>query len=244
MEAAAIRGYLSGLRDPNTRYLDADTYRALTVRVKGDNVSGLSRAERIGSLGYIRISSFESLKVSDEVKATVERLQKDGIKGLIIDLRDNGGGLYSSAVKIADLLMENVPVVSMVDRYGEKTTEVAGETAPFARLRIVVLVNEGSASASEIFAGAVKDHHRGILVGVDTYGKASMQKVLPLSDGSAVLYTFARYLTPSGRDISKKGIAVDVSVPRADRDSATGNSLPLFHDPQVMAAVRVLENNL
>ena len=239
LEIAAIRGYVGALNDPHTRWVDSDTLKRMRHHLRGESetaakIDMVDRVTLVGNVGYLRITSFESLTLATEVRSAVKALLQQGARGLIIDLRGNGGGLYSSAVKVANLFLSDVPVVHMVDRQGKSRTDYAADRCEFATLPIVVIVDEGSASSSEIFAGAIQDNHRGKIVGHSTYGKATMQKVLPLQDGSAVVYTAARYLTPLGQDISKKGISVDVSLPKSDVEG------PVSADPQVRAAQKLL----
>ncbi len=163
-----------------------------------------------GNVGYIKLDSFESVNATTEVEAAIKKLNPKKTAGLIIDLRSNGGGLLRNAITIAALFMNDVDVVHTVDRYGNKKTEHVGNDAIFPNKPLVVLINEGSASASEILAGAIKDNRRGLIVGQHSFGKASVQKVFYLPDKSAVLYTIAKYQTPSGTDISKKGVSVNV----------------------------------
>ncbi len=241
LEIGAIRGYLGCLNDPHTRWIDPETLQKMRHHLKGESevstkFDTVDHVTIIGRVGYLRITSFESLTLATEVRTVVRSLIQQGVTGLIIDLRGNGGGLYSSGVKVATLFLSNVPVVHTVDRMGQSRTERAPGNPEFGAIPLVVLVNERSASSSEIFAGAIQDNRRGKIIGHSTYGKATMQKVLPLQDGSAVLYTTGRYLTPLGHDISKKGIAVDVALPKSEEP--TGN---VAMDPQVRAAQRLLE---
>lgn len=164
------------------------------------------------SIGYIKLNSFENLDASKEMRKTINDMKKSNIKGLIIDLRNNGGGLLSNAVEVASMFLKKDAVIVMtLDRDGQKEIiRSSGEliwNGPLA-----VLINEGSASASEILAGAIKDNDTGTLVGFKSFGKASVQSVRQLSDGSAILLTIAKYQTPNGRDISKKGISPDIEV--------------------------------
>lgn len=135
-------------------------------------------------------------------------IHDQGFKGLIIDLRNNGGGDVDAAANIAGLFVPEGPIVHIVDKDGSTNTI----TSKGAQLDVplVVLVNEYSASASEIFAGAVKDTHVGTLVGTKTYGKGIVQVIYPLSDGSSVKLTKSRYLTPNKNDINQVGIEPDV----------------------------------
>jgi len=165
------------------------------------------------NIGYIKISQF--LKNTGEFvdKAFYEFSQND-IKGIILDLRNNPGGLLTSAVEVASDFLE--PDKLVVYTKGRKEPEefkvIQGKTQK--QYPLVVLVNQGSASGSEIVAGAIKDHKRGIIMGARTFGKASVQKVFELSDGSAVKLTIAHYYTPNGTYISKIGITPDIELPQ------------------------------
>ena len=168
--------------------------------------------------GYVRISNFQEKTPKELVKA-LEALEKENkpLKGIIIDLRNNPGGLLNSAVRVADEFIDQGLIVYTEGRI--KQQNMRFEATPNRRKHpypIVVLVNEGSASASEIVAGALQDHHRALIVGMPTFGKGSVQTIIPLPDGSAVRLTTAQYFTPSGRSIQAKGIEPDIKVPFLD----------------------------
>lgn len=162
-----------------------------------------------GNIGYIRISSFEE-KTADDFKQQLRDMELKQVKGLVIDLRDNGGGLVESSVQIADLLLDEGVVTYTEDRKGNRQyyKSDAGKT----KLPYVVLVNGGTASASEILTGAVKDHKAGKIVGTTTYGKGIIQSVEQLSNGDAVKLTIMQYFSPDGNVIHKVGIKPDVEV--------------------------------
>ncbi len=167
--------------------------------------------------GYIRISTFQE-KTSRELRKALEKLEKENnpLKGLVLDLRNNPGGLLDQAVKVADEFLDRGLIVYTNGRL--KNQSMKFEATPNRHPHpypLVVLVNEGSASASEIVAGALQDHHRAIIVGTQTFGKGSVQTIIPLEDGSAIRLTTARYYTPSGRSIQAKGITPDIIVPWA-----------------------------
>lgn len=166
------------------------------------------------SIGYIRITNF-SETVADDLKSEYARLESEGMKRIVLDLRDNPGGLLDKSVEVAELFMKEGPVVSIVERDGTRMTfssKGSGSPYPF-----VVLVNHGSASASEIVAGAVQDTESGVLIGSKTYGKGSVQKLIPLTDG-AVKLTIARYYTPSERMIDGVGITPNIVIEAGDDD--------------------------
>jgi carboxyl-terminal processing protease len=165
--------------------------------------------------GYIRISQFQDKTDGDFEKAmkTLEEESKGTLKGLVLDLRNNPGGLLDQAVKVADRFIDSGVIVSIDGRREEvKQKWLAHPEGTLPRYPLVVLINGGSASGSEIVAGAIQDHGRGILVGTQTFGKASVQTIIPLKDGSGLRLTTARYYTPNGRSIQAKGIAPDIIV--------------------------------
>lgn len=163
--------------------------------------------------GYIRVSAFQERTGSDLRKA-ISKLKKANnkkLKGLVLDLRNNPGGLLSAAVEVSDAFLEGGTVVSIKGRDASNTTTYNAKGADLINeAPIVVLINGGSASASEIVAGALQDHKRGIVMGTLSFGKASVQTVVPLGNGSALKLTTARYYTPSGASIQAKGITPDI----------------------------------
>jgi carboxyl-terminal processing protease len=165
--------------------------------------------------GYIRLSQFQEKTEGELDKAlkALEEESKGSMKGLVLDLRNNPGGLLDQAVKVADRFIESGLIVSMEGRReDQKMKFLAHSQGTIARYPLIVLVNGGSASASEIVAGAIQDHGRGILVGTHTFGKGSVQTIFPLKDGSGLRLTTARYFTPNGRSIQAKGIIPDIIV--------------------------------
>ena len=164
-------------------------------------------------LAYTRITNFQSQTTSDFKKALHDLEAINPIKGLILDLRNNPGGLLNQAVSISEIFIDEGLIVSTKGRTPEQNmTYKAHENSGEGKYPMVVLVNEGSASASEIVAGALQDHKRAIIVGTQTFGKGSVQTIIPLPDGAALRLTTARYYTPSGRSIQEKGITPDVEV--------------------------------
>lgn len=178
------------------------------VKLTLPNVSG--RLLKGTKIGYIRIHGFSTTASTDTRKKLVE-LKKKGATGMVIDLRDNPGGLLQSGVDMAGLFIESGPIVTVKHRGGRKETLQATGGADTGT-PLVVLVNGGSASASEIFAGALQDRGRAKLVGEQTFGKAAVQTVVTLTNKAGLKVTTAYYLTPKGRNISKKGIKPDFVV--------------------------------
>ena len=185
--------------------------------------------------GYIRISAFQE-RTSKELREVLERIHRESaevtgdreslagageLKGLVIDLRDNPGGLLDQAVKVSDAwLTEGVIVYTQGREAAQRQDYLASEDETEPDYPIVVLVNEGSASASEIVAGALQDHQRALVLGVETFGKGSVQTVYPLEGGAALRLTTALYYTPSGRSIQETGIQPDIVVERLPASAA------------------------
>jgi len=178
-------------------------------------VASVKRRLLEGEFGYIRISQFQSHTTDDLMKA-VKKLKseaKGGLKGLILDLRNNPGGVLNTAVSVSDAFLTKGLIVYTKGRDDE--SQLQFEAAPDDVLNgapIVVLVNEGSASASEIVAGALQDHHRAVIMGRQTFGKGSVQTIIPIDQNAAVKLTTARYYTPSGRSIQAEGIKPDIEL--------------------------------
>lgn len=170
-------------------------------------------------IGFIRIRSFGRNTTSAFTKA-LDELNKQNIKGLIIDLRNNGGGYVTSAIEISGMFIgKNKTIMSVKNKYGNTTPkQYSGKNT--SDLPVVILVNKYSASASELTAGAFQDYKRAVIVGENSFGKGSIQQLLPLRDGSAFKVTVAHYCTPLGRDIDKVGIKPDVIV---ESESSSAN---------------------
>jgi carboxyl-terminal processing protease len=168
-----------------------------------------------GHYAYVRISQFQERTDNDFVKA-VEKLEGEShhqIQGFILDLRNDPGGLLNQAVKIADRFISKGLIVSIKGRdENDNIAFQAKESTTIVKDPLIVLTNGGSASASEIVAGAIQDHHRGVIMGTQTFGKGSVQTIIPLSDGSGLRLTTALYYTPSGRSIQAEGITPDIVV--------------------------------
>jgi len=180
-------------------------------------------------VGYVRLNIFAQTSKDELIKAITD-LKKQGARKLIFDLRDNGGGLLDAAIGVASQFVDG-KVVSEKRRDGVPRDFMAEASGAARDLPLVVLVNGGTASASEIVAGAIQDKGRGALVGMKTYGKGSVQNVIPLSDGSSLHVTVAEWLTPNGRQITGKGLQPDVVVDLSADDAANGR------DPQLDRAI-------
>ncbi|HAM49831.1 MAG TPA: peptidase S41 [Nitrospiraceae bacterium] len=164
-------------------------------------------------IGYVKLNQFQEQTASD-LSAALKQLSDEKMDSLIVDLRNDPGGLLNSAIDVASqFLPQGKLVVYIKDRSGEKTEyRTEGKLPSYEKPTMIVLVNQGSASASEIVAGALKDWHRAAILGVQTFGKGSVQSVIPLSDGSGLRLTTARYYTPNGTSIQSTGITPDIIV--------------------------------
>jgi carboxyl-terminal processing protease len=180
-------------------------------------------------VGYVKLNIFAQTS-KEELIAAVDDLRKQGATKLIFDLRDNGGGLLDASIDIAGQFVDG-KVVSEKRREGGSRDFTADAAGAARDLPLVVLVNGGTASASEIVAGAIQDRGRGVLVGTQTYGKGSVQNVIPLSDGSSLHVTVAEWLTPNGRQITGQGLQPEVVVELTGDDAANGR------DPQLDRAM-------
>ncbi|MFQ5952659.1 MAG: S41 family peptidase [Candidatus Omnitrophota bacterium] len=198
------------VREETEEVLDFTITRAI-IKVKS-----IREVELIeDDIGYIKIIEFQE-RTAKDLKKTIKGLEKKGAKGFILDVRNNPGGLLDASVYTADLFLEPGDMVVYTEgRDPEKRIEFkAKDKTEFSGLDLIVLVNKGTASAAEILAGAIKDNKRGLVVGVTTFGKGSVQTVIPLKDKSALRLTTASYFTPTGKNISEKGIEPDVYVER------------------------------
>lgn len=183
-------------------------------------------------IGYIQINSFIGSTTPNEFLEAAEKTKE--ADGLVIDLRGNTGGLLPNAIFIANLFINDGKLVSIVGRDGYKYDIQAQQTDFTIDKPVVILVDGGSASASEIFSGAMKDYHRAKLVGTRTYGKGMVQRIIPLENETGINLTVAKYLTPSGTDINKKGIRPDVEV------QFTEKNIRNKEDVQLKEAKRIL----
>ena len=203
------------------------------------------------SIGYVRISQF-SENTASELSRAVDTLQDDfsaagdELRGLVLDLRNNPGGILDSAVDVSDLFLDRGVIVQAEGRTSEAHfVREAGTGDILDGTPIVVLVNKGSASASEIVAGALQDHHRALVVGTETFGKGLVQTVMPLSRGRAIKLTTSRYYTPSGDSIHEKGIEPDINVAGDQRYPGRQLTAGLDRegDEQLAEAVRLLSRH-
>jgi len=182
------------------------------------------------NVGYIRLTSFNE-NSSQQIKEKIEEFNKNkNIKGFVFDLRNNPGGLLSQAIKISDFFLENGEIVATKSRQVSENRKWFAKKGDLTNGKtLIVLINYGSASASEIVAGALKDHKRAIILGENSYGKGSVQSIIPLKNRGAIRLTIAKYYLPSGKSISKVGVTPDIEVaedsPQFKINTETDNQL-------------------
>ena len=182
------------------------------------------------NIGYIRLTSFNE-NSSEQIKEKINKLNKNkDLKGYILDLRNNPGGLLSQAIKISDFFLENGEIVSTRSRQASENRKWFAKKGDLTNGKtLIILINYGSASASEIVAGALKDHKRAIILGENSYGKGSVQSIIPLKNRGAIRLTIAKYYLPSGKSISEVGVTPDIEVVEGSDDfkfnSETDNQL-------------------
>ncbi len=195
-------------------------------------------------VGYIRLTQFSS-NAAAEMREAIRDLEKQEVDGYILDLRFNPGGLLNSSAEIARMWLGKGTIVSTVDRKG-KTDQFTAGRGKLTNKPLVILVDGGSASASEILAGALQDSKRAVLVGSKTFGKGLVQSVHPLGDGSGLAVTIAKYFTPSGRDIDHKGIEPDIKIEltQEQQEKLTREQVGTVADPQYNKALSVLNEQI
>ena len=222
---------ISVAREGESDYLTFDVERRMI------EISTVAHKLLDGNIGYISVTSFDDVTVN-QFLAALDDLENQDETALIIDLRNNGGGLVSSACSMLDRLLPEGLIVYTEDKYGNRD-EMKSDVENYFDKPLVLLVNGNSASASEIFAGAIKDYGIGTLVGTQTFGKGIVQKIYPLSDGTAVKLTVSKYYTPNGNNIHGIGIAPDVEV---ELDPAVANEvvIPEVKDNQLQKAMEIL----
>lgn len=195
-----------------------------------------------GNIAHIAISTFDEVTY-EQFKEAMEQAEQDGCEGYIFDVRDNGGGLYDTVVEMLDDLLPEGKIVYTEDKNGYQETEYSDSACLDAPM--VVLINQNSASASEIFAGAIQDYGVGKIVGMKSFGKGIVQSIIPLGDGTAMKITVSSYFTPNGRNIHGDGISPDIEVELPQDESAYENGYlkPEF-DTQLQEAVKYLQEEL
>lgn len=220
----------------------ASNNKTFEIDVERKNVELPSITSKMldGGIGYIQISEFQS-KTDEQFKSALADLKKQGMKSLIVDVRSNPGGLINTASNILDQILPEGTVVYTKDKYGKREDYTSDSNC--LDCPIAVLVNENSASASEIFAGAIKDYNYGTLIGTKTFGKGIVQTVLPLEDGDAVKITTAKYYTPKGNYIHGVGIEPDIEL-TYKYSGPEDEAYDMKYDNQVQKAIEVLNGEM
>lgn len=227
----------------NSKELEFKLKRA---KIEIHPVRHLVQKSSIGEVGYIRLNQF-SANAASEMRSAIKDLEQKKVTGYILDLRSNPGGLLFGSIEIARMWLKEGTIVSTVDRVGEADRQTANKKE-LTDKPLVVLVDGGSASASEILSGALQDNKRAVLVGTKTFGKGLVQSVRGVGNGAGLAVTIAKYFTPNGTDINHAGIEPDFKIElsdaqkqdlRSDRDKIGTNS-----DPQYAKAMEVLTNRI
>jgi carboxyl-terminal processing protease len=218
VEAMTVDEAVARIKGPEGTEVEIGVERSgetlsFTIVRRAIDIPNVQASVTEGNLGYVRLLGF-ARGAGDQVRDEIERLTEAGAEGLVLDMRDNGGGLFTEAVRVASSFIEDGEIVKYRER-SKKDVVYEAKGNAFEEIPLVVLVNEGTASAAEIVAGALQDTDRAIVVGATTFGKGSVQEVIPLLDASAVKLTTAAYLTPEGRNINGRGIKPDVRVDAA-----------------------------
>ena len=212
----------------------------ITVEIRDVELHSVFSEMLDDETGYIHISEFTGV-TPDQYLEAFQSLEDQGMQKLVIDLRDNPGGLLDSVCSILNHVLPEGLIVYTEDKYGNRTEETSNGKDPL-EIPLAVLVNENSASASEIFAGAVKDYGIGTIVGTTTYGKGVVQSVRQLADGSAVKLTVSNYFTPKGNNINKVGIQPNVEV-KLSTELLNKKDITHEEDNQLQEALKVLNDN-
>lgn len=223
--------HLTLAREGESDYLELD------IEKEEVKIPVVSHEMLDGHVGYLAVYEFTDVTFEQYQEAR-EDLERQGIEKLVIDLRDNPGGLLTSVCDVLGTILPKGLIVYTEDKYGKREEELCDGKTPID-IPLAVLVNENSASASEIFAGAVKDHKVGTIVGTTTYGKGVVQTIRDLGDGSALKLTVSNYYTPNGVNINGVGIEPDVEA-ELDKSLQTGDTISREEDNQLQKAIEVL----
>lgn len=234
-----VREIKTGESDEITMVVQRNTDKVtLTMTRRVVDVPTVSSKMLEQQIGYIQISEFDDV-TPDQFAEAKKNLEEQGMEKLIVDLRNNPGGNLKSVISIMEQILPEGMIVYTEDKYGNRT-EYQGEGKTPLEIPLAVLINGESASAAEIFAGAVKDYGIGTLVGTTTFGKGIVQRQFALSDGTAIKLTVAKYYTPKGNDIHEKGVEPDVEI-ELEEGKETLVSIPEEQDNQLQKAIEILE---
>lgn len=210
----------------------------LTIERRTVEVPTISYEMLEDKVGYIQIAEFDEV-TGPQFRSAITDLDKQGMKGLVIDLRNNPGGLLDTVCDMLDRMLPEGLIVYTEDKNGKRTEEVKSTAAESFDKPLVVMINGNSASASEVFAGAIQDYEIGTILGTTSFGKGIVQSVIPLSDGSGVKVTVSKYFTPKGRNIHEIGIEPDVVVELKD-DLKTKITIDKSEDNQLQEAIKII----
>lgn len=228
---------------------DKKEYVLVRDNIKLNALRAKKIIDKKNGIGYIHLITFESKDALEELITAIKKLDQEGMKALILDLRNNGGGLLDNAIEMGSIFIKEGAIVHTVDRNKNRETFEVVETGfAWYDKPLIVMINGASASASEILAGAIEDSGRGKLIGTRSFGKASVQNIKPFSDGSAMLITVAKYLTPKGTDINKVGITpnIVVEIPSEDIKAAMEPDYEYNEDKdlQIQTAIKEMQKEL
>lgn len=210
----------------------------LTIERRTVEVPTISYEMLDSKVGYIQIAEFDEV-TGPQFRSAIEDLDKQGMKGLVIDLRNNPGGLLDTVCDMLDRMLPEGLIVYTEDKNGTRTEEVKSTAEESFDKPLVVMINGNSASASEVFAGAIQDYGIGTILGTTSFGKGIVQSVIPLSDGSGVKVTVSKYYTPKGRNIHEIGIEPDVVVELKD-ELKTKVTIDKSEDNQLQEAIKII----
>lgn len=212
--------------------------RTMELDVERKNIQLPSVESRLldGGIAYIQVTEFQE-NTAKQFEDQIKDLEKKGMRSMIVDLRDNPGGMLSAVVEMLDVILPKGLVVYTQDKYGQK--QEYSSDASCLKYPLAVLINENSASASEIFAGAIKDYHYGTLIGTKSFGKGIVQTILPLKDGDAMKITTSKYFTPKGNYIHGKGIEPDIQL-EYKFGGGEKDQYDIKYDNQIQKAIEVL----
>ncbi|MEL7037635.1 MAG: carboxyl-terminal processing protease CtpC [Cyanobacteria bacterium J06592_8] len=216
------------------------------AKIEINPVRASTQDSSMGTVGYIRLNTF-SANAADEMREAIIELEKEDVSGYILDLRSNPGGLLYASIEIARMLMDQGDIVSTVDRRGELDRQRANNRS-LTDKPLVVMIDGGSASASEILSGALQDNERAVLVGSKSFGKGLVQSVRGVGNGSGLAVTIAKYFTPEGRDINNEGIQPDIKIELSEEQREELRSdrtkIGTSDDPQYAKALEILNQEI
>lgn len=218
---------------------DSDGVVVDKILVREEIILTSVSSQVVDGIGYLSISQFESYTY-DEFTKQLDQLLDQGVEAIVFDLRDNPGGLMSAVVSVLDRIMGGSVIVYTEDRQGNRQYERSTDSE-MLEIPMAVLINEGSASASEIFAGAIQDTEQGLIIGTTSFGKGIVQRMSDLQDGTGYKITISEYFTPNGRNIHGVGIVPDIEV-EIDEEFYYGPDYTLEEDPQFQRAVEELKS--